>query len=66
MREALFLGGLSFLLAVMWGGPFAEARGISGRFGSRDPDTPGQAGTPTMGSLMIIASRVDHGRSQHR
>jgi phospho-N-acetylmuramoyl-pentapeptide-transferase len=62
MREALFLGGLSFLLAVVWGGPLIrllKARGIGKQIRLEGPQTHQvKAGTPTMGGLMIIVPVV--------
>lgn len=58
MAIALFLGGLSFLLAVIWGGPlirFLKAHRIGKQIRLEGPATHQvKAGTPTMGGLMII------------
>ena len=58
MRTALFLGGLSFLLAVVWGSPLIrllKARGIGKKIRIEGPATHQvKAGTPTMGGLMIV------------
>ena len=62
MSAALFLGGLSFLLAVIWGGPLIrllKARGIGKQIRLEGPQTHlVKAGTPTMGGLMIIVPVV--------
>ena len=62
MSTALFLGGLSFLLAVIWGGPLIrllKARGIGKHIRLEGPQTHQvKAGTPTMGGLMIIVPVV--------
>ncbi len=58
MAEALFLGGLSFLLAVVWGGPLIRllrAKRIGKQIRIEGPQTHMvKAGTPTMGGLMIV------------
>ena len=57
MRTALFLGGLSFLLAVVWGSPLIKLLkhyGIGKKIRIEGPATHQvKAGTPTMGGLMI-------------
>ncbi|HET7090085.1 MAG TPA: phospho-N-acetylmuramoyl-pentapeptide-transferase [Anaerolineae bacterium] len=62
MSAALFLGGLSFLLAVIWGAPLIrllKARGIGKQIRLEGPQTHlVKAGTPTMGGLMIIVPVV--------
>ena len=62
MSTALFLGGLSFLLAVVWGTPlirFLKAKGIGKQIRLEGPQTHQvKAGTPTMGGLMIIVPVV--------
>ena len=58
MAAALFLGGLSFLLAVVWGPPLIRllrANRIGKQIRIEGPQTHlVKAGTPTMGGLMII------------
>ena len=58
MRTALFLGGLSFLLAVVWGSPLIKLLkhyGIGKKIRIEGPATHQvKAGTPTMGGLMIV------------
>jgi len=58
MSVALFLGGLSFLLAVVWGSPLIrllKAKRIGKQIRLEGPQTHQvKAGTPTMGGLMII------------
>ena len=58
MRTALFLGGLSFLLAVVWGSPLIHLLkhyGIGKQIRIEGPATHQvKAGTPTMGGLMIV------------
>src|SRR3989304_2396886 len=58
MAIALFLGGLSFLLAVVWGAPlirFLKARRIGKQIRLEGPQIHQvKAGTPTMGGLMIL------------
>lgn len=62
MSAALFLGGLSFLLAVVWGSPlirFLKARRIGKQIRLEGPQTHQvKAGTPTMGGLMILVPVV--------
>ena len=62
MASALFLGGLSFLLAVIWGAPlirFLKARRIGKQIRLEGPATHQvKAGTPTMGGLMILVPVV--------
>ncbi len=62
MRSALFLGGLSFLLAVVWGPPlirFLKAQRIGKQIRLEGPQTHlVKAGTPTMGGLLIIVPVV--------
>ena len=62
MARALLLGGLSFLLAVVWGGPLIrllKARRIGKHIRLEGPQTHQvKAGTPTMGGLMIIVPVV--------
>jgi phospho-N-acetylmuramoyl-pentapeptide-transferase len=54
----LFLGGLSFLLAVVWGSPLIKLLkhyGIGKKIRIEGPATHQvKAGTPTMGGLMIV------------
>jgi len=58
LRTALFLGSLSFLLAVVWGGPLIRVLkhyGIGKKIRIEGPTTHQvKAGTPTMGGLMIV------------
>jgi phospho-N-acetylmuramoyl-pentapeptide-transferase len=58
LRTALFLGSLSFLLAVVWGGPLIRLLkhyGIGKKIRIEGPTTHQvKAGTPTMGGLMIV------------
>jgi phospho-N-acetylmuramoyl-pentapeptide-transferase len=58
LRTALFLGGLSFLLAVVWGSPLIKLLkhyGIGKKIRIEGPATHQvKAGTPTMGGLMIV------------
>lgn len=62
MAVALLLGGLSFLLAVVWGPPLIRllrAKGIGKQIRIEGPQTHQvKAGTPTMGGLMIIVPVV--------
>ncbi len=62
MAAALFLGGLSFLLAVVWGAPlirFLKTRRIGKQIRLEGPQTHQvKAGTPTMGGLMILVPVV--------
>ena len=57
MRTALFLGGLSFLLAVVWGSPLIKLLkhyGVGKKIRIEGPAMHQvKAGTPTMGGLMI-------------
>jgi len=58
MAIALFLGGLSFLLAVVWGVPligWLKNYGIGKKIRIEGPTTHQvKTGTPTMGGLMIV------------
>jgi len=58
LRTALFLGGLSFLLAVVWGSPLIKLLkhcGIGKKIRIEGPATHQvKLGTPTMGGLMIV------------
>ncbi len=58
MRTALFLGSLSFLLAVVWGAPLIrllKQYGIGKKIRIEGPAAHQvKAGTPTMGGLMIV------------
>jgi phospho-N-acetylmuramoyl-pentapeptide-transferase len=58
LRTALFLGGLSFLLAVVWGSPLIKLLkhyGIGKKIRIEGPATHQvKVGTPTMGGLMIV------------
>jgi phospho-N-acetylmuramoyl-pentapeptide-transferase len=58
LAASLFLGGLSFLLAVVWGRPLIRvlrAKHIGKQIRIEGPQTHlVKAGTPTMGGLMII------------
>lgn len=62
MASALFLGGLSFLLAVIWGAPLIrvlKAQQIGKQIRLEGPATHQvKAGTPTMGGLMIVVPVV--------
>ncbi len=62
MAAALFLGGLSFLLTVVWGPPLIRllhVNGIGKQIRIEGPQTHRvKAGTPTMGGLMIIGPVV--------
>jgi phospho-N-acetylmuramoyl-pentapeptide-transferase len=62
MATALFLGGLSFLLAVIWGAPLIrllKARRIGKQIRIEGPATHQvKAGTPTMGGLMVLVPVV--------
>jgi len=62
MSAALFLGGLSFLLAVVWGSPlirFLKANRVGKQIRLEGPQTHQvKAGTPTMGGLMILVPVV--------
>ena len=62
MAASLFLGGLAFLLAVVWGQPLIRVLRIK-RIGKQirieGPQTHQvKAGTPTMGGLMIVVPVV--------
>jgi phospho-N-acetylmuramoyl-pentapeptide-transferase len=58
VRTALFLGGLAFLLAVVWGSPLIKLLkhyGIGKKIRIEGPTTHQvKVGTPTMGGLMIV------------
>ena len=58
MRTALFLGGLAFLLAVVWGSPLIKLLkhyGVGKKIRIEGPTTHQvKVGTPTMGGLMIV------------
>jgi len=58
MAYALALGAVSFLLAVIWGGPlieFLKSRGIGKMIKVNGPSSHmSKMGTPTMGGVMII------------
>jgi len=58
LSKALFLGGLSFLLAVVWGAPLIRLLrhyGIGKKIRIEGPATHQvKTGTPTMGGLMIV------------
>jgi phospho-N-acetylmuramoyl-pentapeptide-transferase len=58
VAQALFMGGLSFLLAVIWGPPlirWLRANGVGTKIRIEGPRTPQvKVGTPTMGGLMIV------------
>ncbi len=62
MAASLFLGGLAFLLAVVWGAPlvrFLRAQRIGKQIRIEGPQTHQvKAGTPTMGGLMIVVPVV--------
>lgn len=62
MAASLFLGGLAFLLAVVWGGPLIRvlrARRIGKQIRIEGPQTHQvKMGTPTMGGLMIVVPVV--------
>ncbi|HJW83622.1 MAG TPA: phospho-N-acetylmuramoyl-pentapeptide-transferase [Anaerolineae bacterium] len=62
MSQALFLGGMSFLLAVVWGGPlirFLRSQHIGDQIRIEGPQTHQvKMGTPTMGGLMILTPVV--------
>ena len=59
---ALTLGGVTFLLGVIWGGPFVEALKrlrIGKQIRAEIRDVQGhKVGTPTMGGIMIVISAV--------
>jgi phospho-N-acetylmuramoyl-pentapeptide-transferase len=62
LAASLFLGGLAFLFAVVWGAPlirFLRARRIGKQIRIEGPQTHQvKAGTPTMGGLMIVVPVV--------
>ncbi len=62
MAASLFLGGLAFLFAVVWGAPLIRllrARRIGKQIRIEGPQTHQvKAGTPTMGGLMIVVPVV--------
>jgi phospho-N-acetylmuramoyl-pentapeptide-transferase len=62
MSQALFLGGMAFLLAVVWGGPlirFLRAQRIGDQIRIEGPKMHQvKMGTPTMGGLMILTPVV--------
>ena len=62
MAASLFLGGLAFLLAVVWGQPLIRllrAKRIGKQIRIEGPQTHQvKAGTPTMGGLMIVVPVV--------
>src|SRR3972149_4645090 len=62
MSQALFLGGMSFLLAVVWGGPlirFLRSQHIGDLIRIEGPQTHQvKMGTPTMGGLMFLTPVV--------
>jgi len=62
LAAALFLGGLAFLLAVVWGGPLIRllrAKRIGKQIRIEGPQTHQvKMGTPTMGGLMIVVPVV--------
>jgi phospho-N-acetylmuramoyl-pentapeptide-transferase len=62
LAAALFLGGLAFLLAVVWGGPLIRllrANRIGKQIRIEGPQTHQvKMGTPTMGGLMIVVPVV--------
>lgn len=59
---ALTVGGLTFLLGVIWGGPFVEILkrlGIGKRIRVEIQDMQGhKIGTPTMGGIMILLPTI--------
>ncbi len=59
---ALTLGGITFVLTVIWGGPLVEILrrlGIGQMIRTDEPEwQQGKAGTPTMGGLLIIVPVV--------
>jgi phospho-N-acetylmuramoyl-pentapeptide-transferase len=59
---ALTVGGVTFLLGVIWGAPFIEALkrlGMGKQIRAEIRDIHGsKAGTPTMGGIMIVVSTV--------
>ncbi len=62
MAASLFLGGLAFLFAVVWGAPlirFLRAKRVGKQIRIEGPQTHQvKAGTPTMGGLMIVVPVV--------
>ena len=62
MAASLFLGGLAFLFAVVWGAPLIRllrAQHIGKQIRIEGPQTHMvKAGTPTMGGLMIVVPVV--------
>ena len=62
MAASLFLGGLAFLFAVVWGAPlirFLRTRRVGKQIRIEGPQTHMvKAGTPTMGGLMIVVPVV--------
>jgi phospho-N-acetylmuramoyl-pentapeptide-transferase len=62
MSQSLFLGGLAFLLAVVWGGPLIRLlrrQRIGDKIRIEGPKTHmTKMGTPTMGGLMIVVPVV--------
>ena len=62
MAASLFLGGLAFLFAVVWGQPLIrllKAKHIGKQIRIEGPQTHQvKAGTPTMGGLMIVVPVV--------
>jgi phospho-N-acetylmuramoyl-pentapeptide-transferase len=62
LAASLFLGGLAFLLAVVWGGPLIRllrAKRIGKQIRIEGPQTHQvKMGTPTMGGLMIVVPVV--------
>ena len=62
MAASLFLGGLAFLFAVVWGAPLIRllrAQRIGKQIRIEGPQTHMvKAGTPTMGGLMIVVPVV--------
>jgi phospho-N-acetylmuramoyl-pentapeptide-transferase len=59
---ALTVGGVTFLLGVIWGGPFIEIlrrKGIGKQIRAEIRDVHGEkVGTPTMGGIMILVPTV--------
>ena len=59
---ALTVGGVTFLLGVIWGGPFVEIlrrMGVGKQIREEIRDTQGhKVGTPTMGGIMILIPAV--------
>jgi phospho-N-acetylmuramoyl-pentapeptide-transferase len=62
LAASLFLGGLAFLFAVVWGAPLIrllQAKRIGKQIRIEGPQTHQvKAGTPTMGGLMIVVPVV--------